>query len=272
MEGKKGKVVDAVAEYGGAAAGAAVGSGIGLAVAGPGGAVLGSLAGLTLEKLFQGIGKEIKERSLSKSENRKIGSVFEQAKMRVEENIQSGRELRTDDFFEGKADDRSTADELLENLLFTSQRESEERKLPYMANLYANVLFDNKKMWKENIDRETANQLIKSVGDLSYRQVVIIGVIGAYQTKYITEPARRSGNQGYFDMKFHYIASEVYDLYLKSYIEATEIVPYADVIKPSTLSLQGYGIAMYNLMELWKLPKDETMNDVLSYFSGRKMR
>ena len=141
-----------------------------------------------------------------------------------------------------------------------------------MANLYANVLFDNRKTWKENIDRETANQLIKTVGDLSYRQIVIVGVIGAYQTKLITEPPRRSENLGYININFRYIASEVYDLYLKSFIEANEIVPYADVIKPSTLSLRGYGVAMYNLMELWKLPKDETMNDVLSYFSGRKMR
>lgn len=271
MENKKEKIIDTVAEYGGAAVGAAVGAGIGLVVAGPVGAAMGSLAGTTIEKVFEVVGKDIKERRLSQNENRKIGSVFEQAQKRVEENLKSGRTLRTDGFFEEKADDRSTANELLENLLLTSQRESEERKLPYMANLYANILFDNSKTWKENIDRETANQLIKTVGDLSYRQIVIIGVLGAYQTKRITAPVRRTDNLGYFNTKFHYIASEVYDLYLKSYIEATEIVPYAAVIKPSTLSLHSYGIAMYNLMELWKLPKDETMNDVISYFSGRKI-
>lgn len=271
MDVKKEKIVDAITEYGGSATGAVVGLGVGSLVAGPIGAALGALAGTAIEKVFQRTGEEIKERSLSKNENLKIGVVFEAAQKRVASNLQDGKQLRTDEFFKKKGDDRVTADELLENLLFTSQRESEERKLPYMANLYANILFDHKDTWNENIDRETANQLIKVVGELSYRQIVIIAVIGQYQTNKLTTPQRRTDFSGYFDMKFHYIASEVYDMYLKSYIEASEIIPYAAVIKPNTLKLHSYGIAMYNLMELWKLPRDETMDDVLSYFSGKRI-
>ena len=69
MKKKQKKIIEAAAEYGGAAVGAAAGAGIGLVVAGPAGASLGAIAGTALEKAFLYIGKEITERKLSKAEN-----------------------------------------------------------------------------------------------------------------------------------------------------------------------------------------------------------
>ena len=61
---------------GGSAAGAAVGAAIGTAVAGPLGAVGGALAGTVLEKGFQLVGNEIKKRTLSPREEKRVGAVY----------------------------------------------------------------------------------------------------------------------------------------------------------------------------------------------------
>ena len=69
-----------------AAVGAAVGSGIGAAIAGPAGAVGGATLGALVQSAVQWIGREIKERQLSKREEKKIGTVYELAKAKIEDN------------------------------------------------------------------------------------------------------------------------------------------------------------------------------------------
>lgn len=161
----KEKMIDSIADYGGAAAGAAVGAGIGTLIAGPVGAVGGALAGTVIEKVFYKIGADIKERVLSKSESKKIESVIMLAAKKIQTKIKSGKHLRNDDFFDDKIDDRSPAEEILEATLFAAQREYEERKLPYLANLYTNINFDS------SIKRSMANQLIRIAESLSYRNL-----------------------------------------------------------------------------------------------------
>lgn len=138
---KTGKLVKTTAEYGGIAAGAAIGGIIGTAIVGPVGSVLGALAGTGLEKAFAWVGKEIKERCLSTSENRKIGTVYELAK-KDRENLKAGKHLRKDEFMECEAQDRPAYEELLESTLFAAQRECEERKLKYIANMQIQMKID----------------------------------------------------------------------------------------------------------------------------------
>ena len=127
MKKKQKKIIEAAAEYGGAAVGAAAGAGIGLVVAGPAGASLGAIAGTALEKAFLYIGKEITERKLSKAENKKVGNVYALASENISKKLIAGKTLREDDFFEESKTDRSSAEEILERTLFAAQREAEEK-------------------------------------------------------------------------------------------------------------------------------------------------
>ena len=160
MENKEDKIIDKVTEYGGAAASAAVGAGVGLLVAGPAGAVIGSLAGTTIENGVKKIGEEIKERKLSKSESKKVGSVYSLARENIAQKLGAGKTLRGDDFFAESEGNRSTAEEILEGTLFAAQREAEEKKLPYYSRMYANIAFST------DVTRPMANQIIKLLSNL----------------------------------------------------------------------------------------------------------
>ncbi|WP_186564742.1 hypothetical protein [Lawsonibacter celer] len=71
MSNNKDKIIDTVTDVGGSAVGALVGAGIGTVVAGPVGAAGGAIAGTLIERAIQWAGSEIKERKLSKSEDKK---------------------------------------------------------------------------------------------------------------------------------------------------------------------------------------------------------
>ena len=77
-------------------------------------------------------------------------------------------EAVVDGFFEPDITDRSPADEIAEAVLIAAQREHEEQKLPYIANLLAFVAFESR------IDRGMANYLIKLASFLTYRQLCIL--------------------------------------------------------------------------------------------------
>ena len=259
-------LVDTVTEYGGTLASAVAGAGIGAVAAGPVGAVAGALAGKLIEKVFEAIGSEIKERHLSKTEDRKIGSVYYSAQVKIQNKLDKGIPLRSDSFYQETATDRSSAEEILEGTLFAAQRESEEKKLPYLANLYANINFD------EAISRPMANQLIKIASDITYRQLVIISIIGKYQTGQISQPAlsKRSftGVQGYENIS---IASEIFDLYRRSLVFSQSAILDAAGFTPSLLTVSGMGALLFNHMELSSIPIDdvEIAQPIISLLSDR---
>ena len=105
---------DALLDAGAAALGAAVGSGVGAVVAGPVGAVGGATLGALVQNAVQWIGKEIKDRQLSKREEKKIGTVYELAKIKIEENMKEGKTIRSDSFFSSNNGENSSAEEVTE--------------------------------------------------------------------------------------------------------------------------------------------------------------
>ena len=262
MDEKKDRVVDGVADIAGSVAGAIAGAGVGAVIAGPVGVAGGALAGTVIEKVFMCVGKEIQERLLSKSESKKIGTVYSCAKEKIEANLNNGKELRSDDFFSPEVDDRSSSEEILEGTLFAAQREYEEKKLPYLANLYANINFDS------TINRQMANQLIKIASDITYRQMVILCVIGAYQTNRALLPTRRESKfNGIDGCDRISIATEIFDLYRRSLLFSKELFFDAPGFIPAQLKISGMGALLYNLMELFTMQPDKIAGEVIDFLS-----
>lgn len=262
-EQKESKVIKGLSELGGTAVGASVGTGVGLVVAGPGGAALGAIAGSVVEKVFEWAGAEISERLLSKKENQRVKSVLEVAKEKVQKNLASGQVIRDDDFFDKDINDRSTAEEILEGVLLTSQKEYEERKLVYLANLYSNIAFD------KTITRQIANQLIKIAAELTYRQLVILKVIGFFQTNPMAPTRKKSAFTEINGLNNVSIASDIYALYQKSLVFSSNAILDAAGINPSTLSIGGYGALLYNLMGIADIPFDEMTCEIIVFLAER---
>lgn len=268
MENKEDKIIDKVTEYGGAAASAAVGAGVGLLVAGPAGAVIGSLAGTTIENVVKKIGEEIKERKLSKSESKKVGSVYSLASENIAQKLGAGKTLRGDDFFAESEGNRSTAEEILEGTLFAAQREAEEKKLPYYSRMYANIAFST------DVTRPMANQIIKIAEQLTYRQLLILNAIGTHQA--VGLPFKKTAYGSVSGLTNVAIASEVFELYRMSLLSSTEALLDCAGINPSALSITGYGAHIFNLMELHTLLPDsynvQLMADIIGFLTGFEVR
>lgn len=260
---KKEERINTISEVSGSAAGAAVGAVIGSVVAGPVGAIGGAVTGNIIERIFSWAGNEISNRLLSKQEEKRITNVMDLAKKKIENNFADNKKLRDDDFFE-QVNDRSTAEEILEGTLLVAQKEYEERKLPYIANLYANIAFD------KNISREMADTLIKISSDLTYRQLMILSAVGFSQITGIKgKEEKYTEVRGLNNVS---IASEIFDLYRKSLIFSSELILDAGGINPSKLILGGYGALIYNLMELPKfLLPDSCMIDTLKFLGIVKL-
>lgn len=265
---KEEQIIDKVFEYGGAAASAAVGAGIGLVAAGPGGAVVGTLAGTLIENVVKKIGEEIKERKLSKAENKKVGSVYTLASENIAQKINSGKVLRGDDFFSDSEEDRSTAEEILERTLFAAQREAEEKKLPYYSRMYANIAFST------DVTRPIANQTIKIAEQLTYRQLLILNVIGTHQT--IGLPFKKTAYANVAGLTNVAIASEVFELYRMSLLSSSVVVFDSAGINPSALSITGYGAHIFNLMELHTLIPDsdnvQLLAEIIEFLTGIEVK
>ena len=133
-------------------------------IGGAAGGAASAVVGMTL----QGLGYELSSRVLGPREEARIGTVFTLAAAEIHERCNNGEKVREDGFFTPNEDGRSDAEEVWENVLLKSQREAEEKKLPYMAHLMANIAFD------DTISAEMTHQLIKLAEDLTYRQLCIL--------------------------------------------------------------------------------------------------
>ncbi|MBQ3302093.1 MAG: hypothetical protein IJH04_08135 [Eggerthellaceae bacterium] len=254
----KDKLIDDAIDAGGDVAGALVGAGVGAVVAGLPGAVGGAAVGSAAGSVFKRVAGDIHARYLSKGESKRVDAVFDEAMREIERRLRQGDNARDDGFFDCEAGDRSTAEEILEGTLLAAQREYEEKKLPYMAKLYANIAFDS------GVSRPMANRLIKIASDLTYRQLVIIRIIGMLQIQATILDIRVKKAYGSISgLTEVSIASDIYDLYKSSLVFSSEAMLDAAGVNPSKLTLGGYGALVYNLMELESMELDDDAADVM---------
>lgn len=257
---KESKLIENV----GSVAGGAVGGVIGTVVAGPGGAVLGALAGTLFENAVKKLGEDIKERKLSKAENKKVGSVYTLASENINKKLIAGKTLREDSFFEESETDRSSAEEILERTLFAAQREAEEKKLPYYARMFANIAFST------DVSRPIANQTIKIAEQLTYRQLLILNAIATFQIGGV--PLKKTAYGSVAGLTNVAIASEIFELYRMSLLSSSSVIFDNAGINPSALSITGYGAHIFYLMELHTLIPDcdnvQLMAEITEFLTG----
>lgn len=85
---------------------------------------------------------------------------------------QRGETPRDDGFFDARGELRPEEEELLEAILLTAANTYEERKLPYLANLFNGVKYDG------SVRPPDALFLSRIADELTYRQLVGLAVVG----------------------------------------------------------------------------------------------
>lgn len=168
----------------------------------------------------------------------------------IRKRIESGDSLRQDSFGESEDAQRSQADEVVESIVLKCQREAEEKKIPYMANLLANVAFDDEISWA------MAHQIIRCVEQLTYRQLCLLRIGALRESLELRTTDYR--HQGHFEKVQYQILYECLDLSNRGLVNngGSAVLGVTDII-PSQMGLQGIGADIYNLLELKRIPMED---------------
>lgn len=153
------RIVALGAEVFGAGVGAFVGAELG-----PAGAAVAAMSGTAIGTA----GADIALRYLSPRQEARVGGVIFQAAAAIKAGEVMGQSIRDDGFFDGE---RSYGHEFAEGVMLVAKDAFEERKIPYLGNLIANVAF------VPTIDPATANMAVRMAEDLSWLEMCLLGVI-----------------------------------------------------------------------------------------------
>lgn len=267
-------VGEAAFEIGADAAGEVVGIGVGALVAGPAGAIGGAVLGSVASHALLSVKNEFLGRLLTAKEQQRVLSVADMTRSTIERNLNQGKTPRDDGFFDGSVDDRSSAEEIFEGTLIAAQREYEERKLPLLANLTANIAFD------ESISPGMANRLLKLAAELTYQEILVLRVLGLLEgyEKMGLYPSdggirKKEAYNGVDGLAAIAVASDVFSLYRSSLVYSTSAILDAGGINPSDLYIAGYGALLFNLMELGNMVyKDSEATSIYEFLVDAEPR
>lgn len=226
-------------------AGGAVGGALGFLAGGPAGAAAMGAAGVMASEALSQLGEDVSQRMLGPRERVRVGGVIALSADRIRKRLESGDPVRADGFLNARHDGRSDADEIAESIITKAQRESEEKKLPYMANMLANITFES---W---VTLPMAQQLAKAAEALTFRQICILRASVVIQGH--PNLVRQGSYHGHphFPSPLLDVLYETHDLVQRGLIavEGVAVISLID-IDPSKLGPQGIGVHLYNLMEL----------------------
>ena len=144
---------------------AVLGAGFGAAVAAQSGdPVMGAMVGET----FAQVGGDFVESVLSPRQEQRVATVVDLAGERITQGIADGNWVREDGFFDAPHLD---ATEIFEGVLLVARDEHEAKKLPYLANLLADVSFD------EKVTVEMANLAIREAESMSWLEMSLPAIV-----------------------------------------------------------------------------------------------
>jgi hypothetical protein len=246
-EEKKNQRIRKLIDTGAEIAGGAVGGALGFLAGGPVGAAALGAGGAAAAKALKHVGSEACERLLGPRERVRVGGVLAVAAAEINERLNNGEPLRDDDFFQEKRPGRSDAEEVAESILLKSQREPEEKKIPYMGRLLANVAF------QKEISAEMAHQLAKTAEQLTYRQLCILRL--AVVKDVLGLRAGDYRGQGSFSKELYQVLYECLNLYHRGLVNFGGEVAFGPTdVAPGKMTVQALGADIYNLMQLHSIP------------------
>jgi len=236
-------------ESGAEIGGSVVGATIGLAIAGPAGALGGAIIGPLVSQTFKKVGLEISERYLGTREQIRVGATYTLALEKISDLIKSGKTVRNDDFFSEQKNDRSKSETILEGTLLKAKNEYEEKKIRFYSNFLANLSFDN------SINFEKGNTLLRILEQLSYRQIIILA--------YFSEIDSLSTERWMISFKdkkelgeYQDFYSELLDLYNKQLIQQTGGGISMSI---SSLGISPLGKTLCNLINIEEILEEDKL-------------
>lgn len=217
---------------------------LGTVLGGPLGAVAGGVIGAGMCTVLSDGIDDFLDRQLSKQEQKRVKSVYELTKAKIQENIEIGKTLRSD-----------VKPEQLEETFLIAKSTTDERKLILMANLYANTLFD------ESISNEHISYLIKTANQLQYQELCQLSLF-ARKNNYPLKDSNYHDYQGItLKRDFLLILHQVYSLMNQDLLECEGIAILGITdFNPHKTRLTITGKLLFHYMELNTISDTEIKN------------
>jgi hypothetical protein len=170
----------------------------------------------------------------------------------IECEQKQGRAPRDDDFFDREVDGRTSAQELGEAVLYAARDENEERKLPYLANLFTFCVFESR------FDQGTANYMVKIASSLTYRQYCILAlVLNPSGAGLHPAPFNQSNRKDPFQVLS--ALTECFELYRQDLItfRQEEAIQRVEDMPLDSVSLHDSGARLCLAMKLDTIPSED---------------
>ncbi len=214
---------------------------------------------------MQKAGRHLIESRIAPRQELRVAAAYVQAHRQIAARLQAGDAPRDDGFFADDASGRSPAEELTEATLAAARDAVEERKVPFIANLLAAIVFD------VTIDRSTAHFMIATAERLSYRGFAILAVVGGTALVREEKNARESrlDEDATLIETMTLIAAGLVVSKQSPDTIGVEIILGPENLEPAKLHLSKLGRLLYECLGLPMLDqRDEAFGDVARIFSS----
>lgn len=217
-----------------------------------------SAAGLAASIRY--VGNEFRNRLLAPREIQRVGIAIAVIHQGISARRISGREVRQDGFFDRLEEGSlSPAEEVAEDIIARCQREPEERKVPHVANLFAEIAFQTA------VGADMAHQLARYADELTYRQFCLLCIASTGRCRDMLRQSDYRGQGGTFrkfPLELLQLLYELADLEKKGFVRSAEGTilgaGLTDVV-PGRMHTQGLGVHLAQLMDLARIPDDDLL-------------
>lgn len=226
--------------------------------------LLKALENIEIENLYKSFINDTYENIYTSKESKRILTALYYSLEMIQENLNKNLDMQ-DGFFIEDENGQYLAEELINGIVISSRNEYEDSKLKYYGYLLGNIMF------KDNLDRDECNRLIKLSRQLTYCQIKLINMYVISQTIQVPILQREDYTKvGIGNYKLLGILQDTLDMIQKSILNGSgKLVLDVVQINPSKIKVQGLGTLLYNYMSLSKMPYDE-LEDILNLLSNQK--
>lgn len=232
-------VLPRVSRYIGAAFGAATSAQIGDPV-----------AGAFIGEVMAQAGEDFANRALSMRQEQRVASVLDMAAAEIARQLEAGRTLRSDGLFDESSED---AVEITEGVLLAARDEHQEKKLKYMANLFASIAFN------EEITVNAATVALRDAEAMTWLDVCLMSIVRRPKEFPLPEtPVNGAGTRwGNWAVSQSLVNMTERGLLYSPKGEPTSLgLPQID-LRMCSLKLQNRGLLVAGLMGLDTVPAEE---------------
>ncbi|QNE38605.1 hypothetical protein F1C16_03070 [Hymenobacter sp. NBH84] len=214
-----------------------------------------ALMGAALSPIFSAALKDLRMRVSSNREQQRLDSATVYVADSIIKNIQAGKIVRQDDFFQGENNFSSEGAELLEGVLLKCRAQYQEKKVQLIANIFKNIAFD------ATISAQMAYQVLSMADGLTYQNLCLLSYFGRRQDflefQILKEPFSMYPDA--FGIDTWVVAHDILELYNRGILSSQSGFMESTSITPSNIGLTVRGKGAFDLMDLNSIPNDDVL-------------